>query len=364
MGSWTREQVINNGVSNGSGSWDRRAAVANLGAPIVISGSSDAGQAKFNSTGVPEFSFDLFDSGFTRYSQFIEIHYLPGNHEGVGYSAHHIDVEAAGSTANLPTSNDIGLSIALRKTDYDSVSAETGELDALFVSVINGGPDAGATGTDRSASGVFTGAVKSYGQVGYSALLEGDVAQLNRGTSAIEHQVHVYAATLDVNTDDQTGYGFIADVLKGSLDAAFLARAPTSAEGTWDYLFQGMKDGSTVFSVTQDGVLTATNSITLRHTSGNRSINIGTGTPEGVVSGSAGALYVRTNATDGLGLYTKIGTGTTGWRPLMERHYGATAGRPSLSGIGLRGYSYFDTDIGKPVFWNGSGWVDATGASA
>jgi len=26
-------------------------------------------------------------------------------------------------------------------------------------------------------------------------------------------------------------------------------------------------------------------------------------------------------------------------------------------------YTFFDTTLGKPIFWNGSGWVDATGAS-
>lgn len=36
---------------------------------------------------------------------------------------------------------------------------------------------------------------------------------------------------------------------------------------------------------------------------------------------------------------------------------GTTANRPSYGGI------YYDTTIGKPIFWNGSAWKDATGAS-
>lgn len=37
---------------------------------------------------------------------------------------------------------------------------------------------------------------------------------------------------------------------------------------------------------------------------------------------------------------------------------GDTASRPSSPGIGLM---YFDTDLGIPIWWNGNGWVDATG---
>ena len=45
--------------------------------------------------------------------------------------------------------------------------------------------------------------------------------------------------------------------------------------------------------------------------------------------------------------------------PIVIR--GATASRPSTNKyIGL---TYFDTTLGKPVYWNGSNWVDATGAT-
>lgn len=38
---------------------------------------------------------------------------------------------------------------------------------------------------------------------------------------------------------------------------------------------------------------------------------------------------------------------------------GATASRPATPTIGQR---YFDTTLGKPVWFNGTNWVDATGA--
>lgn len=40
---------------------------------------------------------------------------------------------------------------------------------------------------------------------------------------------------------------------------------------------------------------------------------------------------------------------------------GPTAGRPSSTAF--VGQPYFDTTLAKPVWWNGAGWVDASGAS-
>ena len=47
---------------------------------------------------------------------------------------------------------------------------------------------------------------------------------------------------------------------------------------------------------------------------------------------------------------------------IVNRRYvnlnGVTANRPISS---VAGQFYFDTTIGKPVWWNGTGFVDATG---
>lgn len=40
---------------------------------------------------------------------------------------------------------------------------------------------------------------------------------------------------------------------------------------------------------------------------------------------------------------------------------GATATRPTSPPVGL---PYFDTDLGRPVWFSGTGWVDATGGAA
>ena len=50
---------------------------------------------------------------------------------------------------------------------------------------------------------------------------------------------------------------------------------------------------------------------------------------------------------------------------IVNRKYvtlnGATANRPVSS---VTGQFYFDTTLGKPVWWDGSKFVDATGAAA
>lgn len=40
---------------------------------------------------------------------------------------------------------------------------------------------------------------------------------------------------------------------------------------------------------------------------------------------------------------------------------GATSSRPALD-TSDKGYQYFDTDLGKPIYWQGTKWVDANGA--
>ena len=46
-----------------------------------------------------------------------------------------------------------------------------------------------------------------------------------------------------------------------------------------------------------------------------------------------------------------------GWR--FAPAFGATAARP-VKGL-CPGVTFFDTTLNKPVWWTGSGWVDATG---
>lgn len=48
---------------------------------------------------------------------------------------------------------------------------------------------------------------------------------------------------------------------------------------------------------------------------------------------------------------------------ITVKTHGATADRP-ISGLISIGFRFFDETLGKPVYWNGTGWVDATGTTA
>ena len=51
------------------------------------------------------------------------------------------------------------------------------------------------------------------------------------------------------------------------------------------------------------------------------------------------------------------------WVPTQPSQSVATSSRPSL-GASDAGASVFDTTLGKPIWWNGTAWVDATGTPA
>lgn len=48
--------------------------------------------------------------------------------------------------------------------------------------------------------------------------------------------------------------------------------------------------------------------------------------------------------------------GTTSERPVFAQN---STGRERF----YIGYYFFDTDLGKPIWWNGNGWIDATGTN-
>jgi len=51
--------------------------------------------------------------------------------------------------------------------------------------------------------------------------------------------------------------------------------------------------------------------------------------------------------------------GTTG---VTLKHYGSTAERKAFGMYqGLKGFDYYDTDLNKPIWWNGTAWIDASG---
>lgn len=70
---------------------------------------------------------------------------------------------------------------------------------------------------------------------------------------------------------------------------------------------------------------------------------------------------------NGLTTTTSSSDHADGQLPLIDRiksegsATGATANRPNCYLI--KGFVYYDTDLGKPIYWNGTGWVDSAGVA-
>jgi len=97
-------------------------------------------------------------------------------------------------------------------------------------------------------------------------------------------------------------------------------------------------------------------------------------TPNGRVQAGAGSIVLHRHPHAALnhpsGLWHKTQSGDAeGWLPVALVRRGPTANRPlRADGSALTadhtGMSYFDTTLGKPLWWSGTGWVDAAGAAA
>lgn len=110
---------------------------------------------------------------------------------------------------------------------------------------------------------------------------------------------------------------------------------------------------------------------------GSRKIYIDEPLTNALVSGKTGGVflgdtYINTNALENEPMEwvrtqtfyaTKSSTGRY-WlhlRAIPNNPVGATADRPTC--ILGQGFQYYDTDLGKVIYWNGSAWVDSTGVT-
>lgn len=96
-----------------------------------------------------------------------------------------------------------------------------------------------------------------------------------------------------------------------------------------------------------------------------RKLHMPNASPEGLVVGDIGDIAIRPAGGVGSSAYMKeTGNGTaTGWVPLEGRRSGTTANRPTGLAASHAALSYLDTTLGKPIWWNGSAWKDATGTT-
>ena len=73
-----------------------------------------------------------------------------------------------------------------------------------------------------------------------------------------------------------------------------------------------------------------------------------------------GLTYQVVSGTGGQLAWDAITTGTHGRRLEVLEARGVSGARPTTPNIGD---PYFDTTLGIPLWYNGTNWVDATGAS-
>lgn len=84
------------------------------------------------------------------------------------------------------------------------------------------------------------------------------------------------------------------------------------------------------------------------------------GNPNSVVTAPIGSICLNWNFNKGIGLWVKeTGSGNTGWIPITASA-GSSSGRPTTTFAGM---SFFDTTLGKPIWWSGAAWVDANGTT-
>ncbi len=60
--------------------------------------------------------------------------------------------------------------------------------------------------------------------------------------------------------------------------------------------------------------------------------------------------------------HNKVNVNVSGPAKANNKHVGTTEERPSFYSIRI-GFQYFDTTLEKPIWYNGTEWVDATGTS-
>lgn len=303
----------------------------------------------------------------------------------------HVD----GSGANGIQYGDVGHEIRLDKNNWSNPAvAQVGEIDGQFIYLRQGGP---TTGIKSAAGGQVIDVGMTQG-TGFLCHYEHVSTVFDAGAGlAITYQIDIQGGVL--NSRDGDYYGWVANANVGTMGAALYTKNVTGV-GRWSRILQNQLDGilnfwieddgtvnwspagsvgtkvrltniggvwslldgsdNTLFSVGQDG------KVTLRSSQGAvylRAINTIAGSPNGVVSGSAADISIRTDATNGKGLYQKLSaSGNADWVSLANIQNFTTATRPTgLNSTTDRGYPIFDTTIGAMRFWNGTTWVDDQG---
>lgn len=164
-------------------------------------------------------------------------------------------------------------------------------------------------------------------------------------------------------TNESTVYP-TANQFKMASNTPSFALISTNGTDAPNSVFQGYVDGSGVhINCTQlKGTIEIGSDFVIPHllVDGNsdNALTFKCNTPSGYRT-----IYTDTNGYLRSILF-KSSSGQTDGPLLLSSVSGSSAERPTtISGNDYKGYQFFDTTLNKPIWYNGSGWVDATGAS-
>lgn len=129
--------------------------------------------------------------------------------------------------------------------------------------------------------------------------------------------------------------------------------------GNWDIY----SDLTLLMSFSTGGVTLRSGQTRIGEGSGPAIFAYNSGDPNGTLSGRKSSLAFDAIGSDYGPLWVKAagGDSNTGWARVAILASGATSARPTARPVGQQ---FFDTTLGKPVWWNGTAWVDATGTAA
>lgn len=102
---------------------------------------------------------------------------------------------------------------------------------------------------------------------------------------------------------------------------------------------------------------------------GNVFDNVGGEAGNGIMANANGITLIRNKFFNFGASQRKVVNNSGSIRAISEvfPYAGATADRPSVQNsyydAGTKGVQYFDETLGKPIWWNGTAWVDATGTA-
>jgi hypothetical protein len=346
---------------------------------------------------------------------------LDGPHVGTRQIARHLNVNVVGSGTDLSATGDNAFEVTIQKNNWRNPAlAASGEFAGVVVNARQGGP---STGIQNSLSG-FGADVGTVTGAGFCAQWEGVTTQFGLiadGTPIVARQVFQYGI---INSRTGTRIGAYHQAVTGTMEVGTYYRSESGA--AWGDIIRssvGSVGGWMQFKVSDLGLLTwrqaddNAKTITARgdnlgafvienyagddlakidqtgffSTRGNIGIRAeATGNSTSYLdfysdsSGSyttrlsrssgangvfkisqigSGALQIAQDGTGALEFYSNGGIKFNG-QAVSYLSHGNTASRPTGLGNTINiGFRYFDQTLGKPIFWNGTGWIDAAGTS-